>query len=210
MAISTFILGESGTGKSASLRNLNADDVMLIKAIEKPLPFKSVTWKPISKDGGNVYTSDNHKRIIEVIRKTRRNIIVLDDFQYIMANEFMRRCSEKGYDKFTDIGFNTWSILNAINELGADKRVYVLSHVDVDQFGNTKAKTIGKMMDQYITLEGQFTIVMRTKVSDGNYKFSTQNNGSDTVKTPMGMFDDNLIDNDLQQIDQTICAYYGI
>ena len=106
MSIATLILGQSGTGKSTSLRNLNTDDVLLIQAVRKPLPFRSTQWKPITKDSGNVFQTSNSQQIIKALIKTPKNIIIIDDFQYIMASEFMFRAMEKGFDKFTEMAKN--------------------------------------------------------------------------------------------------------
>jgi hypothetical protein len=207
-----MILGESGTGKTASLRNMNPAQTLMIQAIKKPLPFRADGWKRFDKEAapdGNIFCTDNAASIITLMQRTRRKAIVLDDFQYVMANEFMRRTGEKGFDKFTDIGRSAWDILNAAAALADDARVYILSHVETSDMGRTKIKTIGKMLDEKITLEGMVTIVLRTVVRDGQYLFSTRNNGSDTVKTPMHLFDSELIDNDLAQIDAAIQSYYA-
>lgn len=212
MSIATLILGESGTGKSTSLRNLDPASTLLIQSIHKPLPFRSNEWKYFSKDNpeGNIFISDNVGQICAVMAKTQRDIIVIDDYQYIMANEFMRRASEKGYDKFTDIGKNAWEIFNLATRLPPHKRVYILAHTETDNFGKTKIKTIGKMLDEKITLEGMVTVCLRTQVTDGNYTFTTQNNGNDTVKSPIGLFEQTEIPNDLKFVDDHICDYWGI
>lgn len=210
MSIATAILGESGTGKTTSLRNLAPAETLLIQSIKKPLPFKAMAWKYLSKDGGNIITCDDSARIIEYMKRTTRKIIVVDDFQYILANEFMRRTTERGYDKFTEIGRHAWDIVTAAFSLADNVRVYIMAHTNTDDSGKTRLKTIGKMLDEKIGLEGMFTTVLRTQVSNGNYLFSTQNNGQDTVKSPMGMFDSELIPNDLAEVDKAICDYYGI
>ena len=213
MSVATMVLGESGTGKSTSLRNMSAAETLLIQAVKKPLPFKSPDWKRFDREGktgGNIFQTDNAARIITLMQKTQRKIIVLDDFQYVMANEFMRRTNEKGFDKFTEIGKNAWDIINAAAALPDDVRVYILSHVETSDSGHTKIKTIGRMLDEKIALEGMVTIVLRTLVRDGQYLFATRNNGSDTTKTPMGLFDAEAIENDLQAVDQAICAYYEL
>lgn len=210
MSIATLILGQSGTGKSTSMRNLNPADVLLIQAIKKPLPFRSKDWQPLTKDGGNVYVCDNAAKICQIIEKTQKSIIVIDDFQYIMANEFMRRTAEKGYDKFTDIGRAAWDIFNAATGASDHKRVYILSHTEQNESGTTKIKTIGKMLDEKITLEGMVTICLKTVVTNGVYEFSTQNSGSDTVKSPLGLFESERIDNDLAAVDAAIVEYYGL
>lgn len=212
MSVVTMVLGESGTGKSASLRNMKATETLLIQAVKKPLPFKSSTWRRHSKDcpDGNIIQTDAAGRIITVMQQTRRKVIVLDDFQYVMANEFMRRTNETGFNKFTEIGKNAWDIINAAVALPEDVRVYILSHIETNESGHTKIKTIGKMLDEKIALEGMVTIVLRTLIRDGQYLFATRNNGSDTTKTPMGLFDVETIDNDLQAVDQAIQSYYEL
>jgi len=205
MSICTLVLGQSGTGKTASLRNLDPTQTALIKAVEKPLPFRSQGWQQV--------TTDQWGKMIKVAQTAAqrgRQVIVVDDFQYIMANEFMRRSEEKGFDKFTEIARHAWEVINALSALPAHVRVYLLSHTQDDDFGRTKIKTIGKMLDEKITLEGLFTIVLRTQVNDGAYQFRTVNNGSDTVKAPMGLFDADLIENDLNAVDSQIVDYYGI
>jgi hypothetical protein len=212
MSITTIIIGESGTGKSTSMRNMNPANTLLIQSVRKPLPFRATTWKrqEANATGGNIFVSDSSDRIISLMNRTSRKVIVLDDFQYILANEFMRRSQETGFQKFTDIGRHAWDILTAASALPDDVRVYIMAHSQTDDLGNTKLKTIGKLLDEKITVEGMVTIVLRTKVQDGQYRFSTRNSGNDTVKSPMGLFDDELIDNDLQAIDNTICGYYEI
>lgn len=211
MSIPTLVLGESGTGKSASLRNMDPSKTLLIQSIRKPLPFRSNGWSYLSASNkaGNMLVSDQSAQIISAMHKTSRDVIVIDDWQYILANEFMRRTDERGFDKFTDIGRHAWDILTAAAGLSTQKRVYILAHTQSDELGRTKVKTIGKLLDEKITPEGMFTIVLRTIVQNGNYLFSTRNNGSDTVKTPMGLFDDELIENDLAAVDAAIADYYG-
>lgn len=211
MSIATIIIGESGTGKSASMRNMQPEETLLIQALKKPLPFKSSNWKRREKGhAGNVMVCDHSDTIITMLNKTQRKVIVLDDFQYILSNEFMRRSDEKGFDKFTEIGRHAWDILNAAGSLPDDVRVYILAHSQSDEFGHAKMKTIGKLLDDKITVEGMVSIVLRTAVRDSQYQFSTRNSGADTVKTPMGMFDDAYIENDLAMVDKAICEYYDI
>lgn len=212
MSIATLILGESGTGKSTSLRTLDPAHTLLIQAVKKPLPFKAKGWKTRAtlQDSGNVFQTDDSSLMEKVMRKSPHDVIVIDDFQYVMANEYMRRTAETGYQKFVDIGKNAWSLLEAAADLAPQRRVYILSHTDTDTFGKTKIKTIGKMLDEKITLEGMVTIVLRTQVRDGHYTFATQNNGNDTTKSPMGMFSEQFIDNDLAAVDAAIFAYYDL
>lgn len=211
MSIATMILGESGTGKSTSMRNLNPQEVLLIQAVKKPLPFRS-KWSILSKENpqGNIYQQDDADAICSAMARSSKDIIIIDDFQYVMSNEFMRRSNERGYDKFTDIGKNAWNIINMASNLAPNKRVYILSHTESTEQGRIKAKTIGKMLDDKITLEGMFSIVLRSQIVNEQYVFSTRNNGNDTCKTPMGMFEQAHIENDLMAVDKAITEYYDL
>ena len=218
MSIACMILGQSGTGKTASLRNLDPAHTLLIQAVKKPLPFRSKGWTWFDKEAnphGNIFVTDQATTIIKLMRGTKRSVIVLDDFQYILANEFMRRVLDKesgnaAFAKYNEIAHNAWSILMAASQLADDKRVYILGHTQEDDAGRIKAKTIGKLLDEKVCVEGYFTIVLKTVVQDGRYLFSTRNDGMDTVKTPLGMFNDALIENDLAAVDKTIREYYNI
>lgn len=215
MSIATLILGESGTGKTSALRNMDPAHTLLIQAIPKPLPFKTgKDWRSV-KDGGNIIVSDKSPAIITAMQKTTREVIVIDDFQYTMANEFMRRVNDKevgnaAFAKYNEIARSAWDVLTAASNLPAGKRVYILSHTQTDESGRTKIKTIGKLLDEKITIEGLVSIVLRTTVINGNYMFSTRNSGHDTTKTPMGLFDDEQIENDLAIVDAQIYNYYEL
>ena len=203
MGIPVFILGHSGTGKSTSLRNFKSGEILHINVMSKPLPFKGRF--------AETYNGDDYKEIVKAINKTDKKTIVIDDAQYLMANEFMRRSSELGYQKFTDIANNFWTLINGItNDLPFDVIVYFLMHTDTDDNGNEKAKTIGKLLDEKICIEGMSSIVLKTAVKDGVYTFLTQNNGHDTVKSPLGMFATYEIDNDLKAVDTTIREYWEL
>ena len=202
MAIAVLVMGASGTGKSASLRNFSPDEIGVINVAGKPLPFRSEIKS---------FKSDRYEEIEAILKKAKVKSLVIDDSQYLMANEFMRRASENGFQKFTDIGRNFWALVDMINhDLPEDVIVYFMQHTELDTNGNEKAKTIGKLLDEKITLEGLFSIVLKTAVVDGSYMFTTKNNGADTVKTPMGMFDNDLIENDLKAVDDAIRDYYGL
>lgn len=201
MAIPVLILGESGTGKSASLRNFEPDDLKVINVANKPLPFKN-KFESIS--------TDDYRTIIKELKLNKKKVTVIDDAQYLMANEFMRRATERGFDKFTEIAQNFWTLVNTVKDLPSDQVVYFLAHIERDANGNEKIKTIGKLLDEKITVEGMFTIVLKTNVTDGVYSFITQNSGHDTVKSPIGMFPSIVIDNDLKYVDEKIRNYYEI
>lgn len=200
-----FILGRSGTGKSYSMRNFPKDKFAVINVQGKVLPFKGAGKIESTP------TDDSAKIIkaLEIYSKQYKSIVI-DDYQYTMANEFMRRSTERGYDKFTDIGRHAWDIANKVRELPDDVIVYILCHTDRDDEGNEKIKTIGKLLDEKICLEGMSTIVLKTNVTDGVYSFLTQNNGKDTVKSPAGMFPSYAIENDLYYVDQKIRNYYEL
>jgi hypothetical protein len=217
MSIATMILGQSGTGKTASIRNFNPKEVLLIQAVKKPLPFKSKEWKPCTKADpeGSILVTDSSPVIVGAMQRTKKPIIVLDDFQYILANEFMRRIldQERGdsaFAKYNEIARHAWDILMAAGRLDDSTRIYILAHTQQDDAGNVKVKTIGKLLDEKITMEGLLTIVLRSQRINGNYVFSTQNSGTDTVKSPMGMFVEEHIPNDLAAVDTAICEYYGL
>ena len=202
MGIPVLILGESGTGKSCSMRRCTPDRFGVINVSGKPLPFRSSL---------RTYNTDDYTAVRAALIQSKVPSVVIDDSQYLMVNTLMRRMSEKSYDKFTDIAKAHWGLVETvIHDMAADRIVYFMSHVERDQQGNEKAKTVGRMIDQYITLEGLFTIVLKTHVSDGRYTFITQNSGFDTVKTPMEMFSEIEIDNDLLMVDDTIREYYGL
>lgn len=212
MSYGCLILGESGTGKTCSLRNLDPKNTLLIQPVRKPLPFRSTGWKEIKAkgDGNNILVCSNPQAIINCMKASPFDVIVVDDWQYILASMYMAARNVKGFDKFTEIGGAGFDIAKAASELAENKRVYVLAHTTSDEFGNTRIKTLGKLLDDKIVVEGMFTTVLRTHVENGRYLFSTQNSGSDTVKSPMGMFSEKYIENDLAAIDQIICDYYGI
>lgn len=215
MSITALIMGESGTGKSTSLRNLAPAQTLLIQAIKKPLPFRSANWRPLTAEGGNVFVTDDSARIVKAMGKTSKSIIVIDDFQYIMANEFMRRVTDNehgnsAFAKYNEIARKAWDIFTQASALADDKRVYILSHTATDEAGKTKIKTIGKLLDEKIVLEGLVTIVLRTMRINDSYIFATQNSGSDTTKSPLGLFEQEHIENDLAAVDKAICDYYGI
>jgi len=210
MSIAAMILGQSGTGKSTSLRNLNPADTLLIQAVKKPLPFRSKEWRPCTKadPDGSILVTDNAPVIVGAMQRTKKPIIVIDDFQYILANEFMRRVLDNETGNAAFAKYN--EILMTAGRLADSSRVYILAHTQEDDSGKVKAKTIGKLLDEKITMEGLLTIVLRTAVINGQYLFSTQNNGMDTVKSPLGMFADEHIPNDLAAVDAAILDYYGL
>lgn len=216
-----LIIGESGTGKSTSLRNLDPSETYLINVLDKALPFRGykknyrMTTRPTETEPavqGNLFITDKPSKIIEVIKNVSTNLphiknLIIDDFQYIIASQYMNRAMEKGYERFSEIGQQTWLILKALSDARPDLNTYVLSHSTTDDKGRYKPKTIGKMLDSMIVIEGMFTIVLHSLIVDERYMFMTQNDGIHMAKSPMGMFEDKLIDNDLKHISDVIRDY---
>ena len=187
------------------MRNFTPDKLGVVNVQGKILPFKGA---------GRIETvnTDQSDEIVKAVKKLADSYksIVVDDYQYVMANEFMRRAAERGYDKFTEIARHAWDIADCVRMLPSDVIVYIMCHTDTDTEGTERLKTIGKLLDEKICLEGMSTIVLKTNVSDGQYTFLTQNNGKDTVKSPAGMFPSYAIDNDLNYVDEKIRNYYEL
>lgn len=215
MGISVMILGESGRGKSRSIKHLNPEETLVMKSISKPFPFRSAEWKKfdVATKKGSVWSTDNYEVIKQAIKGAKslgKKVVVIDDAQYLMANEFMNKSAQKGFDKFTEIAKNMWELITVANEeCDEDLRVYFLQHTETTADGSIKAKTIGKMLDEKITIEGMVTIVLNAELESGKYFFTTQNSGSNTGKSPEDMFEDFRIDNDLRKVDNCIADYYG-
>jgi energy-coupling factor transporter ATP-binding protein EcfA2 len=220
-----LIIGESGTGKSTSIEKLNPLETFIINVQGKDLPIKGYKRKYTLWSGenpsGNYYVSDDSATILKLmtyISEKRPEIkqIIIDDYQYTMANEYMRKSDVKGFDKFTQIAKNAWLIANKPKELRNDLMVFFLTHAeentDLDGNRRLQAKTIGKMLTNTITLEGMFTVVLYTKVKknkEGNmeYVFTTQNDGGNTCKAPKDMFTSKEIPNDLSLVIEKIVEY---
>ena len=207
MAQKILIMGESGTGKSTSIRNCDPATTAIVNPVGKPLPFKG------SKNYNTLNGVTDADEIIKFMRAQAANgikVIVVDDFQYILAVPYMDRIKETGWDKYSDFGSNYFRIIDVCKELPDDVCVYYLTHCETLENGLTTVKLIGKLLREKITIEGLFTIVLKTGVNEGKYYFFTQNNGKDTVKSPLGMFDTFSIDNDLAYVDAKIRNYYEL
>lgn len=205
MAEKILIMGESGTGKSTSIRNCDPAITAIVNPVGKPLPFKGA--KQFAKLNGET-DSDKICEFMKTQAAAGKKIIIVDDFQYILAIPYMDRIKENGWDKWNDFGENYFKIIDVCKELPEDVCVYYLTHCETLENGLTTVKLIGKLLREKITIEGLFTIVLKTGVSEGKYYFFTQNSGKDTVKSPMGMFDAFSIDNDLAYVDAKIRNYY--
>lgn len=214
MALPVIIEGRSGSGKTYSLKNMSKEDVSVISVEKGRLPFKT-DIKPLripSDFGGDInsYAALNAAKYSWVqmaIKTAPTKAVVIDDSQYLMSGEFFDRAKEKGYDKFTDIAANFRNLIRFINDLPQDdKIVYFLHHTETDVDGREKVKTIGKMLDEKLVIEGCFDIVIYCL----DHKFYTQSNGQSTAKTPEDMFKDVEIPNDLKAVDMAIREYYGM
>ena len=227
MAAETIaIVGESGSGKSTSLRNLDPKETFIISTTGKPLPFRGYRkkYQELKKVNGeyvgNYYISSNYSKILnmlKIINLKMPNIkqIVVDDWQYMLSYEFVDRATEVGYTKFSELAQHAMEVLRYSEQMREDCKMIFLTHSEnVGDVMNPKyvIKTIGKLLAEKVTLEGMFTYVFFTKIVEGDdgkmeYKFLTNTDGECVAKTPMGMFSDMLVDNDLAEIIKTIDSY---
>lgn len=224
MAQSVLVIADSGTGKSTSIRKLDPKETFVINIANKPLPFQG--WKKnytmISKENstGNMTAASSAPGIMKAMQHVNDKMphiktLIIDDWQYMSSFEYFDRANEKGYDKFTQIAANLAQVAKMPKDMREDLTIFFLTHseetTDVNGHRKVKAKTIGKMIDNTLTLEGLFSIVLFGRVKkteDGlEYGFDTVNNGENTCKSPMGMFEDSFIDNDLQLVKNCIQMY---
>lgn len=201
MGIPVLVLGESGSGKSSSLRNFEPDEIGIFNVASKPLPFRKKM---------NKIDAAGYRDIFNVLRKAKLKKYVIDDSQYLLCFALFDKAKETGYNKFTDMAKDFYDLIQlVIKELPDDVIVYFLHHVEnVD--GKLKAKTIGKMLDEKLTVEGLFSIVLLCETDGETFHFVTHPNGYSTVKTPIDMFENKKIDNDLAIVDSIIRDYYNL
>lgn len=214
MAKITLVIGESGTGKSHSIKNLDPKETFIINVLNKDLPFRgSRKIYTEGKDGsGNHYASTNYQHImaaLNFISASRPDVktVVIDDFQYLMVNELLTT-SVTGFEKFNVLSKHLCELIEMIKKLRPNIDFFFLSHSQEDDNGKTKPKTVGKMIDNHVCLEGMFTIVLHTMRKGKEYKFLTQNDGMHMAKSPYSMFDSEYIDNDLLFVKQQMSDYY--
>ena len=202
-----FVYGKSGSGKSRSLINFGEDEIFLVNTIGKRLPFRSKFKYEIKTDDFN--------KIANGLRKMPTKTAVIDDSGYLMTNAFMRghsapKSGSSTFDLYNDIADSFWSLITVIkNELPDDVIVYMIMHEDTTDYGETKLRTIGKLLSEKVCIEGMSTVVLRCVVRDGKHLFLTQSDGSDISKSPEGMFDKE-IENDLKAVDTVIREYWGL
>ena len=205
MGFPVLIMGESGSGKTYSIKNFDPKEVGIF-AVEKTfLPFKNDKGFQIAKNA-------NYTTIGDVFKNPQLKAYIIDDSQYLLVNEMFDKAKETGYGKFTDIALHFRNLIHHINHnIPDDVIVYFLHHTEIDSnTGRTKAKTVGKMLDNQLTVEGCFSIVLLTMVEGTEHFFITQSDGYTTAKSPEGMFPDVRIPNDLKEVDTAIRAYYGL
>lgn len=205
MAQMLLIMGESGTGKSTSMRNCDTATTAVVNPVGKPLPFKGKFTML-----NNVIDASKITRYMKEQAASGKKLIVVDDFQYILAVPYMNRIKETGWDKYNDFGANYFKIIEVCKDLPDDVVVAYMTHLETLDDGLTTVKLIGKLLREKITIEGLFTVVLRTGVNEGKYYFYTQNSGKDTVKSPMGMFPAYAIDNDLNYVADKIRNFYEV
>jgi len=214
MGLPVLVIGRSGMGKTFSIKGFKADEVGVISVEKGRLPFKSdikVVRIPKNFDDSvqqNYATLNAAKYawVMQAIRSAKVKAVVIDDSQYLIANEFFDRAYEKGYEKYAQMAVNFRNLIHFINDLDDDNKiVYFLHHSELDADGREKVKTIGKMLDEKLTVEGCFDIVLYCQ----DHKFFTQSNGQSTAKSPEGMFELE-IPNDLKAVDAAIREYYGM
>ena len=200
-SVPVLLIGKSGSGKSTSLRNFKKDEIAVVNVLGKPLPFKTDINAP---------KCDDYDKILKAIAKTERKTIVIDDANYLITNEFMNKTSVKGFDKYNEMGNNFFKLINGIKNIEGGKVVYLIMHEDTDENGNVKPKTIGKLLDDKVNIQGMFTICIRSMFENGNYIFRLKTNGQDCVKTPFGMFEAEEMENDLKAFDNVVREYYDL
>lgn len=206
MATPVLIIGKSGSGKSTSLRNC-VKGFNLIKVLDKPLPFKGKVPSA---------TTDDYQTIMKLLFAATEKSIVIDDAGYLITNQFMMGHSGAGkgngvFTLYNEIGDHFWNLIQfIINKVPADKIVYMMMHEDTNDFGDIKPKTIGKLLDEKVCIEGMFTIVLRCIEDSGKHVFVTQAASGAVSKSPIGMFEEVSIDNDLMIVDTAIREYYEL
>jgi hypothetical protein len=214
MALPVLIIGRSGSGKTYSLKNFKADEIGVISVEKGRLPFRSdIKTVRVPKDPTNGEARDaaqvnaaKYAWITKAIQVAKVKTVVIDDSQYLLVNELFDRTYEKGYDKFVSMAQKFRDLIHFVNDLEDDNKiVYFLHHSELDTDGREKVKTIGKMLDEKLTVEGCFDIVLYCQ----DHKFFTQSNGQSTAKSPEGMFDLE-IPNDLKAVDVAIREYYNM
>lgn len=207
MGLPVLIMGKSGSGKSTSLRNFKKGEIGIIRVLDKPFPFRN--------DLDSIVT-DQYSKVCDILSKAKAETLIIDDAGYLITNQFMRGHSTASagngvFQFYNKVGDSFWKLLEFImKKLPDNKIVYILMHEDKNEEGDIKPKTIGKMLDEKVCVEGMFTICLRSGIKNGKYVFYTNTTDHDVSKTPMGMFEEETIDNDLKMVNETIREYYNL
>lgn len=203
MGVPVLIMGESGSGKTFSIKNFDPSEVGIFSVEKNRLPFK--------KDGFKVVKNAGYPAIMKALAAPSLKRYVIDDSQYLLVNEFFDRAKETGYQKFTDLALNFRNLIHFIyRSVPDDVVVYFLHHTELDAAGKIKAKTIGRMLDEKLTVEGCFDIVLMAQAEGTEHYFVTQSDGYTTAKSPEGLFESVKISNDLSMVDRAIREYWGL
>lgn len=203
MAEAVITYGKSGSGKSRSLTNFAEDEILFVNVIGKRPPF--------AKKFKYELRTDNVETIKNKLKAMPCKTAVIDDAGYLMTNTFMRSHGKGDqFALYNTIGDTMWGLLRFIKtELPDDVIVYIMMHEDSDDFGNTKLRTIGKLLDQKVCLEGMVTICLHCITKGKEHLFVTNSNGLGVEKSPEGLFDYE-IQNDLKFVDSTIRKFWNI
>lgn len=201
MGVGVLILGASGSGKSTSMRNFQKGEVLVLNVAGKRLPFRGAL---------DIVNNATYEKIGKALMAQQYKTYVVDDSQYLLAFDMFDRAKETGYGKFTDLAVRFKNMLTYVNQKTPDDCVvFFLHHTETDENGRIKAKTVGKMLDNQLTVEGLFSVVLLAQTDGDNYRFVTQSDGATTAKSPMGMFE-REIDNDLKLVDTAIREYWQL
>lgn len=201
MGVGVLVLGASGSGKSTSMRNFQKGEVLVLNVAGKRLPFRGAL---------DMINNATYEKIGKALMAQQYKTYVVDDSQYLLAFDMFDRAKETGYGKFTDLAVRFKNMLTYVNQKTPDDCVvFFLHHTETDENGRIKAKTVGKMLDNQLTVEGLFSVVLLAQTDGDNYRFVTQSDGATTAKSPMGMFE-REIDNDLKLVDTAIREYWQL
>ena len=210
MAYKVLILGNSGTGKSTSIRNLIPEETFVIKCIDKPLPFKG-SGKTYSLQNKNIFVTTNIQKVYAALDKINSNnkikTLIIDDFNYLLTFGYKESAKERGFEKFERLAFGIVDIFQKVDEMRSNLIVYFMAHTQKDQDGKLSMKTVGKFLDEKLVVEGLFSIVILALGNENDYNFKV--NGQDPAKSPIEMFETDDIENDLTLINKAILEYFN-
>lgn len=209
------VMGESGAGKTTSMRNLDPKTTMYIDCDKKGLSWKG--WREqYNKENKNYIVSDDSDYVLKVVQQVSNSpefqhikVIIIDTLNGLMVADEMRRMKEKGYDKWQDMAASVYNLVDKALTFRDDLTIIFTAHTQTDREDSgymfTHIKTSGRKLDK-IVLESKFPVVLLAKVMDGAYKFETKADSS-TTKVPMGAIEDQYIDNDITKVIDALKDY---